>query len=71
MRSARSYQREIRRLKQTIAEAEWYQASYNGSPSCPFCGAQQHWNHYNDCPVPRELRAPMQRDEATNEWKLV
>lgn len=49
MRSVRSYQNEIRKLKSIIAAAEWVQPMYNGSPSCPFCSHQQHWGHAQDC----------------------
>jgi hypothetical protein len=49
MRSERSFQREIRNLKDAILSAEWYQPTYNGSPSCPFCGNQQHHGHAPDC----------------------
>ena len=56
MRTARSYQREIRKLKDLLASVEWVQPTYNGSPSCPFCGNQQHWNHGDECPLPKECR---------------
>ncbi len=55
-RSTRSYQREIHHLKSLLSDAEWVQPTYNGSPSCAFCGNQQHWNHRSDCPLPKECR---------------
>jgi hypothetical protein len=67
MRSQRSYQREIARLKRLVSDAEWVQPTYNGSPSCAFCGNQQHWNHAVDCPLPKPLRSKMERN-ASGEW---
>lgn len=51
MRSIRSYQREIALLKQLVRDMQWVQPSYNGSPSCSSCSAQQHWGCYHDCPA--------------------
>ena len=55
MRSARSYQREILKLKRIIDAAEWVQPTYNGSPSCPYCGNQKHWGHAQDCDYYRAM----------------
>lgn len=63
-RGRRSYQREIRKLRELVRSVEWVQPMYNGSPSCPFCGAQQHWGHTASCPMPMDLRA---RITETNE----
>ena len=52
-RSARSYQREIKRLKDLIREMTWVQPAYNGSPSCACCGNQQHWGHAPGCDAAR------------------
>lgn len=32
-----------------LEQVEWIQPRYNGNPSCPCCGAQQHWKHEPDC----------------------
>jgi hypothetical protein len=48
-RSVRSYQREIKALKDVLAQVEWVQPTYNGSPSCSFCGSQKHNGHDSDC----------------------
>jgi hypothetical protein len=56
MASVRTYQRRIVRLKSLIADAEWYQPTYNGTPSCPFCGNQQHWGHTPDCVFVTEFK---------------
>lgn len=50
-RSARSYQREIRILKDVIRAAQWVQPMYNGSPSCSGCGAQKHHGCEPGCDV--------------------
>ncbi len=42
MRSARSYQRQIQRLMRLLEDVQWVQPAYNGSPSCSYCGEQQH-----------------------------
>jgi hypothetical protein len=41
-RSIRSYQRELATLREMIASMLWVQPTYNGSPSCAYCGEQQH-----------------------------
>ncbi len=48
-RSVRSYQNEIRKLKDLIAVMQWVQPTYNGSLSCSFCGAQEHQGCEPDC----------------------
>jgi len=68
-RGRRSYQRELRKLRELVRSAEWVQPAYNGSPSCPFCGAQQHHNHHAGCPMPHDLRAPLVLDTESGEWK--
>ena len=50
-RSARSYQREIAKLKDVLNAAQWVQPSYNGAPSCSGCGAMKHHGCYEDCHV--------------------
>jgi len=67
-KSIRTYQREIKRLRELVASAEWYQPTYNGSPSCPYCANQQHWNHAVDCPLPEDLRSEMRKVDG--EWVL-
>lgn len=57
MRSARSYQREIQKLMGIIEQVEWVQPTYNGSPSCSYCGAQQHWGHDKNCTLFKVLKA--------------
>lgn len=47
-KSIRSYQREIAALKEMVASMLWVQPSYNGSPSCSYCGQQQHL-HTDHC----------------------
>lgn len=47
-RTRRSYQQEIRKLKAMIASMLWVQPTYNGSPSCAYCGEQQH-QHAKHC----------------------
>lgn len=49
MKSIRTYQKEIRKLKQVIGDMHWVQPTYNGSSSCAYCGAQQHMRCYLDC----------------------
>ena len=53
MKSARTYQRQIAALKQLVAEMQWVQPTYNGSPSCAGCGAQEHWGCEKGCPAAR------------------
>ena len=55
----RTYQRRIRRLRQMLADVEWVQPTYNGSPSCSYCGNQQHWGHATDCALASELGRPV------------
>jgi hypothetical protein len=50
-RSVRSYQREIRELKNTIGEMQWVQPTYNGNPSCSGCGMQKHLGCSLGCPA--------------------
>lgn len=68
-RGRRSYQRELRKLRELLRSVEWVQPQSNTSPSCPFCGAMQHWNHREDCPLPHDLRTPMVQDTESGEWK--
>ena len=68
-RGRRSYQRELRKLRELVRSVEWVQPMYNGGPSCPFCGAMQHWNHNAGCPLPHELRTPLRKDEESGEWR--
>lgn len=49
MKSARSYQREIKKLKDLITDMQWVQPAYNGSPSCACCGEQQHQGCAEGC----------------------
>lgn len=51
MKSIRSYQREIRKLKDLINDVQWVQPLYNGSPSCSGCGEQKHFGCSKECPV--------------------
>lgn len=55
-RSVRSYQREIRALKHMIASMLWVQPGYNGSPSCSYCGEQQHL-HATPCAAVKLVEA--------------
>ena len=48
LRGCRSYQRELAKLRSLITQMLWVQPSYNGSPSCAFCGQQQHL-HRDHC----------------------
>lgn len=68
-RGRRSYQRELRKLRELLRQAEWVQPMSNTSPSCPWCGAMQHWNHEPGCQFPQELRAPLVQDAETKEWR--
>ncbi len=47
----RTYRRRIQKLKALIEEMQWVQPTYNGSPSCAGCGAQQHLGCAKDCPA--------------------
>ena len=51
MKSIRTYQREIARLKQTITDMQWVQPTYNGNPSCSGCGEQKHHGCREECPA--------------------
>jgi lipopolysaccharide biosynthesis regulator YciM len=48
VRSVRSYQRELKILREMVASMLWVQPTYNGNPSCSYCGEQQH-NHTQHC----------------------
>jgi len=48
-KSVRTYQREVRKLKDLLATVMWVQPSYNGAPSCSYCGAMQHHGHHKEC----------------------
>lgn len=56
MKSIRSYQREIAKLYGILQCVEWVQPSYNGSPSCSFCGSQQHFDHAAGCDLAEVLQ---------------
>lgn len=49
--TARTYQRRIAALREIIVSAQWVQPTYNGSPSCSGCAAQQHQGCSLGCPV--------------------
>lgn len=49
MKSIRTYQREIARLKYVIWNMHWVQPTYNGNPSCAFCGNPKHRGCAADC----------------------
>ena len=51
MADQRTYQRKIRALKEIIKQMQWVQPTYNGSPSCAGCAAQQHLGCESDCPA--------------------
>lgn len=57
MRTARSYQREIKKLKNLLADVMWVQPMYNGSPSCSCCRNQQHMGHADDCELAKLFAA--------------
>lgn len=48
LRGVRSYRLEVAKLREMIASMLWVQPTYNGSPSCAFCGVQQH-QHADHC----------------------
>lgn len=50
-RSIRSYQREIRNLKELIEQMQWVCPTYNGADSCAGCGGMRHLGCYPDCEV--------------------
>ena len=52
-RNIRSYQREIRKLKNLVQDMTWVQPLYNGSPSCACCGNQKHMGHSQGCDAAR------------------
>lgn len=51
MKSARTYQREIKYLRELVISLQWVQPMYNGNPSCSGCGEQQHLGCSKDCEV--------------------
>ncbi len=51
MKSIRSYQREIKKLKDLLSDVQWVCPSYNGADSCSGCGAMRHNRCDKDCPV--------------------
>lgn len=51
MKSVRTYQRQIKHLRQLIADMQWVQPTYNGSQSCSGCGEQRHNGCDPDCPA--------------------
>lgn len=53
MRSIRTYQREIARLKQLVAEMQWVQPTSNANPSCACCGHMKHWGCSDGCDAAR------------------
>ena len=57
-RSVRSYQREIKKLRDVLADVQWVQPMYNGSPSCSDCGQQQHLHDDASCGLTAILRPP-------------
>lgn len=52
-KTIRTYQRTIKHLRDLLADVQWVQPTYNGSPSCSGCGNQEHWGCAPDCPVAR------------------
>lgn len=52
-RSLRSYQREVRQLRDVIAGMQWVQPIYNGAPSCAGCGEMKHHGCASNCPAAR------------------
>ena len=55
-RSVRSYQRDVRRLRNLLEDIEWVQATYNGAPFCSCCGNQEHFGHDPGCVLARVLK---------------
>lgn len=51
MKSVRSYQREIAKLKDLLADTQWVQPSYNGDASCSGCGEMIYHGCAKHCPV--------------------
>lgn len=64
MKSVRTYQRENKRLRNLLASIEWIQPTYNGAPSCPCCGAMQHWKHEPDCELAATVKSPLIREKS-------
>lgn len=52
-RSAASYQRELRQLRDVIAAMQWVQPRHNGAPSCAGCGRMRHHGCADDCQAAR------------------
>lgn len=50
----RKIERERATLRRYVELMHWVQPLYNGSPSCAYCGRQQHL-HEGDCDVSRYL----------------
>ena len=48
-RSARSYQHEIRKLKDLLRSIEYVQQTYNGHPTCPVCEEARGYHHHKNC----------------------
>jgi hypothetical protein len=61
-RSELSYRKEIRRLKELIAEMHWVQPMSNSSPSCGYCGVQQHL-HAEHCEISKLMEDTFGPDE--------
>lgn len=55
-RTPRSYQREIRMLRDWLASVQWVQPMHNGSPSCSGCGEQAHLHDDAACGLTQILR---------------
>lgn len=66
MKSIRSYQREIKQLREMVASMLWVQPSYNGSPSCAFCGIQQH-HHEEHCDASALVAKHWPEDDAVRQ----
>lgn len=56
MKSVRSYQREIRKLRDLVTGMQWVQPMHNGSQSCAGCGAMRHLGCARDCPIAQITR---------------
>lgn len=63
MLSTRTYQRRIQKLTEMLRHCQWVQPMYNGSPSCSYCGDQQHL--HEDCELSKMLKTsnPRSRDD--------
>ena len=55
MRSIRSYQREIRKLKEILELIQFHQQRYNGYATCPDCEASQEEGHTKDCGLAKAI----------------